>query len=117
VRRGEIYHSTESLPARGDKAGFYVIVSRDFVASREEIDTVVCSPIYSRILGVRSEVIVGTAEGLPWTSAVRCDFTTLIFKHKLRGLVGSLPAEKMVELNAALRYALALNEDPPIVIS
>ena len=108
MKRGEIYRSQEKIPERGYKPGFYVVVSRNFVADNEDISTVVCAPVYSEILGLRSEVELGSEDGLPHDSAIRCDFLTLIFKRKLTHFVGALSAEKFKELNNALRYALEL---------
>jgi mRNA-degrading endonuclease toxin of MazEF toxin-antitoxin module len=108
VRRGEIYRTREETAERGHKPGYYVIVSRDFVAANEDVATVVCAPVYSNILGIRSEVVIGADEGLTRNSAVRCDFLTLMFKSKLTRLAGALSAPKIEELNDALRYALDL---------
>lgn len=61
-------------------------------------------------LGLRSEVTLGIADGLPHESSIRCDFLTLMFKQKLTHFVGTLSASKVKELNRALRYALELGE-------
>jgi mRNA interferase MazF len=108
VTRGEIYRTSERSPERGSKPGFYVIVSRAFIAESDDVSTVVCAPVYSRVLGLSSEVVVGPAEGLPRVSSVRCDFLTLMFKRKLTTLVASLPAPKVAELDHALSIALEL---------
>lgn len=110
MNRGEIYRSQEKIPERGYKPSFYVIVSRKFVADNEDISTVVCAPIYSELIGLRSEVELGSEDGLPHDSAIRCDFLTLMFKRKLTHFVGTLSADKFKELNRALRYALELGE-------
>jgi len=47
VTRGEIYRTRDRLAERGGKPGFYVVVSRAFVAENEDISTVVCAPVYS----------------------------------------------------------------------
>jgi len=109
VRRGDIYRTQERIAERGDKPGFYVVVSRNFIGENTDISTVICAPVYSQILGIRSEVEIGTAEGLPHRSAIRCDFLMLMFKNKLTHLVGTLPALKVRELDEALKYALALS--------
>ena len=106
MMRGEIYRTKEKLPERGHKPGFYVIVSRDFIASNDDISTIICAPVYSEVLGLRSEVEVGIEDGLPLESAIRCDFLTLMFKRKLTHFVGTLSAEKRRNLDRALRYAL-----------
>ena len=105
-----IYRTQEKLPERGDKPGFYVVVSRSFVAGNDDISTVVCASVYSEILGLRSEVVLDVEDGLPHESAIRCDFLTLMFKRKLTNFVGTLSGNKLKELNRALRYALELGD-------
>ena len=106
MTRGEIYRTAERVPERGTKAGFYVIASRAFVAENDDIETVVCVPIYSQILGISTEVVLGPDEGLPRSSAARCDFVGLLFKHKLTTFVATLSSAKLQELNRALAIAL-----------
>lgn len=106
---GEIYRTTEKLPERGYKPGFYVVVSRDFVAENDDILTVICAPVYGEVLGLRTEVAIGTEEGVPRSSAIRCDFLTLLFKRKLTAFVATLSERKQDELRQALLKALQLN--------
>jgi mRNA interferase MazF len=108
VTRGEVYRTAERSPERGGKPGFYVVVSRTFIAENDDVSTVVCAPIYSQVLGLSSEVVVGPGEGLPRVSAVRCDFLTLMFKSKLTTFVARLPPRKVAELDRALVVALDL---------
>lgn len=108
MKRGEIYRTQEKIPERGHKPGFYVVVSRNFIARNDDVSTVVCAPAYSEILGLRSEVVLGVEDGLPHESAIRCDFLTLMFKRKLTHFVGTLSATKLKELDNALQYALEL---------
>jgi mRNA interferase MazF len=108
VRRGEIYRTAEKVAERGHKPGFYVIVSRDFIALNEDVETVICAPVYGEILGLRTEVTVGAEEGLPRNCGIRCDFLTLMFKRKLTAFVSTLPIHKQAELNTALSHALQL---------
>jgi len=108
MERGEIYRTSERVSERGDKPGFYIVVSRAFVARSEDISTVVCAPVYSAVHGISTEVVIGPAEGLPRTSAVRCDFLTLMFKRKLTMFVSVLPPSRMAELDRALGVALGL---------
>jgi mRNA-degrading endonuclease toxin of MazEF toxin-antitoxin module len=110
VKRGEIYRTREKVPERGHKPGFYVIVSRNFVAENNDISMVVCAPIYSEILGLRSEVVLGSDDGLARECTIRCDFLTLMFKSKLTHFVATLSADKLKELNRALNYALELKD-------
>jgi mRNA-degrading endonuclease toxin of MazEF toxin-antitoxin module len=109
VTRGEIYRTHERIPERGDKAGFYVVVSRQFILDHADVSTAICAPIYGEILGLATEVVVGSEEGLPRQSAVRCDFPMLMFKRKLTTLAGRLSGAKLRELDRALARALDLS--------
>lgn len=109
MNRGEIYRTKEKFSERGGKPGFYVIVSRDFIAENPDLDTVVCAPVYSEVLGIKSEVTLGREDGMPRTCAIRCDFLMLLFKSKLTTFVGTLPQQKVLELNRAITYALQLS--------
>jgi mRNA interferase MazF len=108
VNRGEVYRSRERVAERGDKPGFYVVVSRSFVARHEDVSTVICAPIYSEVLGLTTEVALGPEHGIPRTSAIRCDFLTLMFKSRLTQFVATLPPAKIAEMNRALANALGL---------
>jgi mRNA interferase MazF len=109
VNWGEIYRTRAALAERGQKPGFYVVVSRDFVARNDALSTVICAPVYSEFLGLRSEVPVGLAEGLPRDSAVRCDFLMLMLKSRLTTFVSLLPAAKQDQLRKALAVALQID--------
>jgi mRNA interferase MazF len=108
LTRGEIYRTGERAPERGGKPGFYVVVSRSFIAENEAVSTVVCAPVYSQVLGLSTEVVIGPEEGLPRVSSVRCDFLALVFKRRLTTFVASLPPRKVEELDRALAVALDL---------
>jgi mRNA-degrading endonuclease toxin of MazEF toxin-antitoxin module len=108
VKWGEIYRTREKISERGHKPGFYVIVSRDFIAGNDDISTVVCAPVYSEVLGLTTEVVIGPPDGVPRKSSVRCDFLTLMFKRKLTGFVATLATVKQSELKRALIAALQL---------
>ena len=108
MTRGEIYRTEERAPERGGKPGFYVVVSRSFIAENEDVSTVVCAPVYSQVLGLSTEVVIGPEEGLPRVSSVRCDFLALMFKRKLTTFVACLPPRKVEELDCALAVALDL---------
>ena len=108
MTRGEVYRTGERFPERGGKPGFYVVVSRAFIAENDDVSTVICAPLYSQVLGLSTEVVVGPDEGLPHVSAVRCDFLALMLKRKLTTFVASLPPRKVAELNGALAVALEL---------
>jgi len=66
-----MYRTRERIAERGGKPGFYVVVSRAFVAENDDVATVICAPVYSQVLGLTTEVVLGPDDGLPRTSAVR----------------------------------------------
>jgi mRNA-degrading endonuclease toxin of MazEF toxin-antitoxin module len=109
VKWGEIYRTRDRVPERGGKPGFYVVVSRDFIAGHEDITTVICAPVYGATLGLRTEVPVGVDDGFPRDCAIRCDFLSLLFKRTLTGFVGTLTPAKQEELRRALARALQLD--------
>lgn len=111
MTRGEIYRTRDRVPERGGKPGFYVVVSRAFVAENDDVSTVICAPVYSHVLGLTTEVVLGPDDGLPRTSAVRCDFPALMFKSRLTQFVATLSAGKVGDLDRALAVALDLSGD------
>ncbi len=108
MKRGAIYRTRERTPERGGKPGFYVVVSRPFIAENEDISTVVCAPLYREHLGLSTEVALGPADGLPIDCSIRCDFLALMFKSKLTGFVTELPSARMVDLDDALARAVGI---------
>jgi mRNA interferase MazF len=57
--------------------------------------------------GIRSEIGVGTDEGLPDASVITCDNIVTLPKTMLaEAVVGHLSMEKRAALDHALRYAL-----------
>jgi mRNA interferase MazF len=59
------------------------------------------------VRGIRSEVEVGSGEGLPATSVISCHNLITVSKSVLHDRpVGRLNRSKRAELDRALRYAL-----------
>lgn len=108
MNRGDVYRVHQRLPERGNKPGFYVIVSRRYIVQHERVETVICAPVYSNVLGLATEVVIGPEAGLPRPSAIRCDYLSLLFKSWLTRRVGRVPADRMPELDRALGRALDL---------
>ena len=81
------------------------IVTRD--AAIEVLTAVTCAPITRTIRGIRSEVEVGAAEGLPETCVITCDNLVTIPKSVIDDeVVGQLGIVQRASLDQALRYAL-----------
>ena len=81
------------------------VLTRD--AAIEVLSALTCAPITRTIRGIRSEVEIGTGEGLPETSVISCDNVITVPAGVLDAVpVGHLGLEGRVRLDQALRYAL-----------
>ena len=106
MRRGEIYwvHRPTDDPKRFRS---YVIVSRQTLID-SRFPTVVCAPIFSRGYGVSTQIPIGIDEGMKHDSWILCDNLVSVRKTDLTRFAGSLPSAKVIELDRALKMALAL---------
>lgn len=76
-------------------------------AAIEVLHAITCAPVTRTIRGIRSEVEVGSSEGLPVASVINCDNVLTVPKRLLDDdPVGRLGRAKRAELDRALRYAL-----------
>lgn len=102
VARGDIYWADLGAPAGRRPV---CVLTRD--AAIEVLASVTCAPITRTIRGIRSEVGVGTDEGLPQVSVISCDNVVTVPKSVLiEDPVGHLGIDKRAALDRALRYAL-----------
>ena len=102
VARGDIYWADLGAPAGRRPV---CVLTRD--AAIEVLASVTCAPITRTIRGIRSEVGVGTDEGLPQVSVISCDNVVTVPKSVLiEDPVGRLGIDKRAALDRALRYAL-----------
>ena len=69
---------------------------------------VTIAPITSRIRNIPSEVPIGPEDGLPRRCVVNLDSITTVPKDALSHRLTALHATKVVAVNAAIKYALAL---------
>jgi mRNA interferase MazF len=102
VARGDIYWAELGPPAGRRPV---CVLTRD--AAIEVLASVTCAPITRTVRGIRSEVGVGSGEGLPEASVINCDNVVTVPKAVLaEGPSGRLGVEKRAALDRALRYAL-----------
>ena len=81
--RGEIYRTTTRVAERGYKPGFYVVV----FARNEDGSTAICAPVYSQVLELITEVVVGIDDGVArqlGVSAKRCELLPTMATHDSR---------------------------------
>jgi mRNA interferase MazF len=107
MRRGEIYrvHKPEGDLKRHRA---YVVVSRQTLLD-SAYSTVVCAPIFTNGDGLSTQVAIGQDEGLKQESWIVCDNLRSLRKADLTQFVGSLSWSKLIDLDEALRAALALD--------
>ena len=81
------------------------VLTRD--AAIAVLSALTCAPITRTTRGIRSEVEVGTDEGLPEASVISCDNVITVPLGALETQpVGHLGLEARIQLDEALRYAL-----------
>lgn len=102
VARGDIVWADLGPPAGRRPV---CVLTRD--AAIEVLTSVTCAPITRTVRGIRSEVEVGSLEGLPAISVINCDNVLTVPKSMLDpGRVGHIASDKRADLDRALRYAL-----------
>ena len=107
MRRGNFYRVDRPSKSDPKKSRVFVVVSRQaLIGSR--FSTVICAPVYSEHHGLSTQVPVGVDEGLKHDSSIHCDELVSLPKSGLTNYIGSLAAEKLPFLDAALRMALDL---------
>ena len=109
MKRGELYRVAKPSSRDPKKYRVFVIVSRQILIE-SNFSTVICAPIYSRHNGLSTQVPVGIEEGLKHDSSIHCDELVSLPKSYLTSYVGVLSANKIRQLNQALRIALDAQE-------
>ena len=107
MKRGDLYRVRHPSARDPKRSRVFVVVSRQLLIE-SRFSTVVCAPIYSVHDCLSTQLRVGIEEGLKHTSSIHCDELVSLPKASLTDDVGSLPAQKLNELNRALRAALAV---------
>ncbi|HUT51792.1 MAG TPA: type II toxin-antitoxin system PemK/MazF family toxin [bacterium] len=108
MRRAEIWWADMPAPAGRRPV---VLLSRDEVYVFRELVTI--APVTTRIRNIPVEVALGKSEGLPKRCVANLDTITTIPKKCLVERIGPLPAEKVKELDNAIRLALGLDPISP----
>ncbi len=105
MRRGEIWWA-ELTPPAGRRP--VLLLSRNEAYAVRELVTVV--PVTTRIRHIPSEVPLGPEDGLPRPCVVNLDSITTIAKRSLQERLVLLSSEKLKAVEAALHFALGLEE-------
>ena len=105
MNRGDLYRVYKPSGRDPKRFRVFVVISRQIVID-SRFSTVICAPVYTARHGLSTQVLVGIDEGLKHESSIHCDELVSLPKSILTDYVGTLSAEKIEELNEALRIAL-----------
>ena len=89
-----------------DKRRPVLLLTREIIVGR--MSTVTVAPITSTVLGIASEVLVGTRNGLDQASAITCDQITSIPFQQLHDRCGWLFEAQEPALHEAIQAAFDL---------
>ena len=105
MRRGEIWWA-ELEPPAGRRP--VILLSRNEAYSVRSL--IIVAPVTTRICRIPSEVLLGTDDGLPQDCVANLDTITTIPKDCLRSRLATLNAKKLKEVEAAIHFALGLEQ-------
>jgi mRNA interferase MazF len=104
VNRGDVYWADLGPPAGRRPV---VIITRDVAIP--VLGALVTAPVTTTVRGIRSEVLLGPAEGVREECVASCDSLWTVPKGAFDSQpVGSLGTGKLMELDRALRFALEI---------
>ena len=103
MKRGEVWWATLA-GAAGRRP--VVLLSRD--ESYPVRDLVMIAMVTSRVRGIRAELKLGLADGLPHACVANLDTITTVPKNALKELIGTLRQERIREMDDLLHFALGL---------
>jgi len=106
MRRGDLYRVHKPTGDTKSQRVFVVVSRQALIDSR--FSAVICAPIFTSGQQLSTQVAVGIDEGLKHPSWIMCDNLMSLRKSDLTNYVGSLPGDKIVQLNRALKMALDL---------
>ena len=105
MRRGEIWWAELEPPAKRRPV---LLLSRNDAYTVRSL--VIAAPVTTRIRGIPAEVLLGVADGLPQDCVANLDTITTIPKDSLSSRLAALSAQKLKEVEAAVHFALGMEE-------
>ena len=105
MRRGDVRWYTFASP---DKRRPVLVLTRNSAISILHELTV--APITTTVRGIPTEVFLGRADGMATDCAVNLDHMQTVYKSRLGTLITGLSSDRMREVQAAIRFALGLDE-------
>lgn len=110
MNRGDLYRVYKGSKQDPKNYRIFVVVSRQALID-SNFSTAICAPVYSNYLGISTQIPLGVEDGLKHNSCVYCDELISIPKSMLSDYVGSLSKIKLLELDEALKIALAVESN------
>ncbi len=107
MNRGDIYLVRKPGPGDPKRRRAFVVVSRQVLID-SSFSTIVCAPIYSSRSGLSTQVDLGPEAGLKQDSSVFCDELVSLPRNRLTDFIGSVPTNRLDDLDRALSVALGL---------
>lgn len=110
LKKGDIVWVDFGIPRGSEPSGRRpALVVQNDIGNLYSTNTIVAS-ITRTISEYPFDVVIEPTEsGLPSRSMVDCSLILTIAKERILSLVGTLPANSMAKVNAALRISLALD--------
>lgn len=105
MMRGEVWWA-DLPPPVGHRP--VVLLSRDEAYARREL--VIVTPVSRRVRGIPAEVPLGREDGLPRDGAANLDVINTVPKSSLLRLIAALTPEKLAAVNAAIHFAMGIEE-------
>ena len=103
MRKGEIWIA--NLPPPDGRRPAILLMRNDAYTRRRYV---IITPITTRIRNLRTEVVVGAEEGLQNPSVANMDVILTVRKSLLLRRIGVLSHDKMRQIDAALHFALGM---------
>lgn len=107
MRRGELYRVRRPSSADPKRFRVFAVVSRQVLID-SRFSTVICAPVYTAYEALSTQVPIGADDGVKHESGIHCDELVSLPKSLLTDYVGCLSAQKLQQLDRALRMALQL---------
>lgn len=105
MKRGEVWWA-DLPPSTGHRP--VVLLSRD--EAYQVRDLIIVTPVTTRVRNLPTEVRIGPIDGLPRPSVANLDSINMIPKASLRERIDILTPEKLRAVEAAIHFALGLEE-------
>jgi mRNA interferase MazF len=107
MRRGEIRWCTFAAP---DKRRPVLILTRN--SAIPLLNALTVAPLTTTMRSIPTEVFLSRSDGVLTDCAVNLDYLQTVPKAQLGALIASLPHDRIIEVQAAVQFALGFRDSP-----